>query len=371
MLAALLATIGCIRDVELANTPVLVHCAGDGEICASDGQCCSGTCAVGLCGHSQCLGEGASCQRPEDCCSYQCLQDSSGQLACASGLGCASAGQLCGRAAACCGLACAGAGTCGGTLCAQGGAACAVAGDCCGGRCDAGKCAPPGPECRVAGEICAIGNDCCGGQCGFVAEGVSGCLLQSGCRVAGETCSNATDCCAGLCQVSPKWRGQLQGLPGCKIISERCANGQRLLFRCVRRGRALPGRGRLFPHGRTLPVQRRLLFGNLPLGPRGGSSLRGREGLQGHRGRVQEIHRLLRRRGRVQRRQPLPGASVCRSQGRPCALATDCCSAVCAPSLTGQLACRDSCAPTGGPLHGRLGLLLGRLRRFSRALLAL
>jgi hypothetical protein len=45
-------------------------------------------------------------------------------------------------------------------------------------------------------------------------------------------------------------------------------------------------------------------------------------------------------------------ASVCRSEGRPCALATDCCSAVCAPSLTGKLACRSSCAPTGAPCTG-------------------
>src|SRR5450759_5183845 len=91
MLAAPLATIGCVRDVELASAPALIHCAS-GELC------CSGTCAGGTCGHSLCLGEGAACRLPEDCCSYLCQQDSSGQLSCASDMGCASAGLLCGRA---------------------------------------------------------------------------------------------------------------------------------------------------------------------------------------------------------------------------------------------------------------------------------
>src|SRR5512140_711723 len=80
LLAALPAIIACVRDVELASAPVLVHCAGDGDSCASDGLCCSGTCAAGICGHALCLGEGAACQRPEDCCSYLCQQDSSGRL---------------------------------------------------------------------------------------------------------------------------------------------------------------------------------------------------------------------------------------------------------------------------------------------------
>jgi len=65
LLAVLLAATGCVRDVELASTPTLVHCAGDGEACSSDDLCCSGTCASGTCGHPECLAEGAACQRSE------------------------------------------------------------------------------------------------------------------------------------------------------------------------------------------------------------------------------------------------------------------------------------------------------------------
>ena len=67
-------------------------------------------------------------------------------------------GAACGRAAACCGLACAAAGTCGGTLCAQGGAACAVAGDCVVDAATPASARRPGRECRVAGETRASGR---------------------------------------------------------------------------------------------------------------------------------------------------------------------------------------------------------------------
>jgi hypothetical protein len=44
----------------LASAPTLAHCAGDGETCASDGLCCSGTCAGATCGHSLCQEEGSA-----------------------------------------------------------------------------------------------------------------------------------------------------------------------------------------------------------------------------------------------------------------------------------------------------------------------
>jgi hypothetical protein len=116
--------------------------------------------------------------------------------------------------------------------------------------------------------------------------------------------------------------------------------------------------------------KRRLLFGHLPLGPRGDSSLRRREGLQGHRGRVQEIHRLLRRCGRVQRRQPLPGGQrlsngwTAMRAGHGLLLRRVCAQPHRQAGLPRFLRSHRR------PLHGQRGLLHGRLRRFSRALLA-
>jgi len=168
----------------------------------------------------------------------------------------------------------------------------------------------------------------------------------------------------------PQWRCQLQGPARLQDHLRAMRDGQGLLFGGVRRRRTLPGRGWMFPQRRTLPVQRRLLFGHLPHGSRGRSSLRGRARLHGHRGNVQEIHRVLRRRGRVQRRQPLPGGRRVPKRSAALLPGHGLLLGRVYAQPHGQAGLPRFLRPRRRPVHGRGGLLRGKLRRFPRALFA-
>ena len=168
-----------------------------------------------------------------------------------------------------------------------------------------------------------------------------------------------------------QWCGQLQGPSWLQDHLRAMCHRQRLLFGGMRRGRALPERGRMFPQGRALPIQRRLLFGHLPHGSRGGSSLRRGTGLQGHRSPVQEIRRVLRRHGRVQRRQPLPSSQRLSKPGPAVHPARRLLLGRVHAQPHGQAGLSRFLRPRGRPMHRSRGLLRGNVQWFSRALLAL
>jgi hypothetical protein len=368
--AALLATLGCIRDVELASAPVLVHCAGDGESPAQATACAARAPArAGTCGHSQCLGgrHGLPASRGLLLVPLPAGQQRAACLRLGPGVrqhGTAVAGPRPAVASAC-----DASGTCGGTLCAKAARpapwlAIAVA--------DAATPASarrPVLNAELRAKPAPAGMIVVAANAAWSAEGVSGCLLQSGCRVAGETCSNATDCCAGLCQVSANGAANCKALPGCKIISERCATAKDCCSGdlCGPDGRC-QGAGGCFPKDERCQSNDDCCSGTCRSVPEGVLRCADVKGCKATG---------------IECKKPRLTAAT----PRPCAMPTTAArwpasvergTAVCdGRGLLLRCACPASRAswlaailrPRGCPMHRR-GLLLGQLRRFPRALLA-
>ena len=139
----------CVDDASTCAAPVVESsacdtCAGSGEVCQVDAQCCDSTgtgamrCILGFCADtSACSMQTASCTLTTDCCgAIYCSASRSG----------------------------------GSTCCVRAADPCESDAECCGDMtCDDGHC-----TCREVGESCADHIDCCGGAfcgdtgvCGF------------------------------------------------------------------------------------------------------------------------------------------------------------------------------------------------------------
>ncbi len=146
---------------------------------------------------------------------------------------------------------------------------------------------------------------------------------------------------------------------------DRC---QELLLGRVRRRRSLPRRGRMLCQGRTLSIKRRLLLGNLPKRTRRRAPMRRHTGVQVHLTGVQRARQVLRSRRCLRRDRALFGSRRV-PKGRPplCPGRRLLLRRLRAEHLGQARLSRHLCARWCA-LHGRSGLLLGKLLRFSRAL---
>jgi hypothetical protein len=163
--------------------------------CATDTDCCSGTCdaTTKACGFraGACGAAGSTCKSNLDCCTTSCI-----------------------------------AGACSDKQCVADGQACKEGGECCGGTCEGGTCKPLSGSCGTAGNPCAGNATCCSGFCrsGF-------CSAPSFCTQNGDACANDLECCGGSCL---KQTGAALGLcqnaastgaTGCTTAGQICGNG--------------------------------------------------------------------------------------------------------------------------------------------------
>jgi hypothetical protein len=195
-------------------------CQQGSDVCASDRDCCSGSCIVnpgsslGTCTASACL-EACVCSMPEGtvcahgdgaappcggpCCSGLCAPYApTGVLVCQHLSGCRPVGDACTRDSDCCGssaLPGPGAGNVGCVIVAGGSGV---------GVCrNSGSCKPNGDLCGPAGSSCNATCDCCSGSCLSLDTckpdelGVGRCTSVQ-CVGAGQACSSSADCCNGL-----------------------------------------------------------------------------------------------------------------------------------------------------------------------------
>ncbi len=178
-----------------------VGCAGAGEGCTDNLDCCTNRCgANGTCSAQQCVDNGAACTGNNDCCTGNC---SGGTCAPIPGGGsCKVQGQSCGSGGECCSTNCQG-GTCAPAYtCRAGGDLCYGDGDCCSNLCSkndgsAGFCRTPSGGCIQDGLPCSSGTNCCTRVCSDPGTGVKVCLPASGCRMTGNSCTDAQACCGG------------------------------------------------------------------------------------------------------------------------------------------------------------------------------
>jgi hypothetical protein len=166
-------------------------CRADTDVCASDTQCCSGSCGapdadgVRRCnkvgpntGGKTCLADGDVCGglgTSQNCCNggkASCLNTSDGVSRCFPNPGaCYPAGHACALCDSCCSHVCVPSGPGGQFQCAAacipvGNGTCTSDSDCCaGGVCQEGKCVPSGSKCVATGGACTQTADCCNAAC--------------------------------------------------------------------------------------------------------------------------------------------------------------------------------------------------------------
>jgi hypothetical protein len=161
----------CVNEVGSVCGLPCGPCTPDMGKCAVNGDCCSKTCANGVC-QPPCKANGQSCMNFGECCSQTCS-----------------------------------AGVCG-AQCKADGQMCAVASDCCTGQCSGGVCGKPNCG-QCIGQKCSSQLSACLGdpQC----QQDLGCLVQCKTPQCGLMCVGgnqkavqvliclATNCGAGTC----------------------------------------------------------------------------------------------------------------------------------------------------------------------------
>jgi hypothetical protein len=106
---------------------------------------------------------------------------------------------------------------CGGsTHCSTGGSPCATATECCTLVCTNGSCG--GTQCTSDNQPCTTDGQCCGGHCG----GGTCTPLSTTCKTAGNACGANTECCSGLCD--PNSKTCLLGSSFCTQNNDVCAH---------------------------------------------------------------------------------------------------------------------------------------------------
>jgi hypothetical protein len=197
-------------------------CSKLGAGCASNADCCMGTCNGGVC-TATCQGSGAGCASTAECCmGLICTANK-----CAAPPTCAGSGGACAQTADCCAgqnLTCT-AGKCGATTCRNAADPCAATADCCNPLlCSAGRCGMQ--NCRGLGDACEVTADCCnplvcaGGKCATMAQ----------CRTAGQACANTNDCCQGLVCLTGQCADGTQAVV-MWIVTDNCFNGETIQYR--------------------------------------------------------------------------------------------------------------------------------------------
>lgn len=222
-------------------------CAPAGQPCATDVDCCSGSCVSGVCAAATgCAPLGESCTTAAQCCSRVCAQSVTGGLTCQGLGGCAVDGELCVRDTDCCdttpgscahtGAAAVGHCTASTTGCVSAGEICRVAGDvsatrdCCPsgshGLCrptpssDVDRCSTEraAASCLLDGETCAVPSDCCSNVCTASSDGY---VCVPACEHTGDPCSRDADCCTGACGTDRLCRGARS----CEPLGSPCTSG--------------------------------------------------------------------------------------------------------------------------------------------------
>ncbi|HEX8953666.1 MAG TPA: hypothetical protein VF945_17535 [Polyangia bacterium] len=157
-------------------------CISDGNACTAGGApCCSQSCTNGTCAQlgTGCHTAGNGCATDTDCCSGSCNPTTKT---------CAAPSQI--------------------SYCTQVGDICFKDGDCCTSICNiasgatAGTCgAIPGGTCSVDGlkcTGCTTTPPCCSSYCGAYGNTTATiCQPAGGCRVLGDLCTKNSDCCGG------------------------------------------------------------------------------------------------------------------------------------------------------------------------------
>jgi hypothetical protein len=320
------------------------------------------------------LGLNAPCASAEQCCSGYCTTGPNLETTCRPATGCLGAGSDCARAGACCSVGCfvdQGAPRCAASdRCHPVGAGCSAPHECCSNSCSAGKCAAAGPGCRPAGESCAVEDECCGGVC-EVLEGetpVSVCRLIQACRPQGETCSVASDCCSGRCAADTTGVMRCASLAECKPLTpemctsqvgdlckdakaccsrlcvptgdgvKRCAAAGGCRSQCERcEGNSDCCSGSCVPDATGTKRCR-----SEPACGKPGELCDKDPDCCGPGGKCVEDppHSHV-------KRCHAPGPPVCKAEGAPCALASECCAGRCIPREDGGYACRKACGQVG------------------------
>jgi hypothetical protein len=247
-------TFSCV-DGECADA----QCTADGQACIDDGECCGGDCTGDICvplGNG-CATSGNPCDDSSDCCSSFCSDG-----ICAQPSYCQQSDDVCAFDGQCCSGSCnkepnALLGLCG-TVPAPGGGNCLPAGEVCGdgsvydggplpvcgGECCSRACFPygqtgvlicqPPSGCRPTGEVCGDDGDCCGSAglpdgetsdvtCSKVDDNPLGrcdngnsCTPAGGiCRLTEIECNANANCCSGNTLQNPTCKQDNLGIPRC------------------------------------------------------------------------------------------------------------------------------------------------------------
>lgn len=206
-----------------------------GAACTAASQCCSNSCAGGVCTlpFPGCHAILDTCAADFECCSGACDTYVDGQQHCLAAGACALSGSACNSASDCCSLACIG-GVCSANpadTCKVQGTACTGDAQCCSNKCSGTCQAPAVTSCKVSGETCSSNGGCCSGLC--FPGSPSRCAPHDGCRGGGEICSDDTECCVGV---------RLPAAPpgsekGCDNVTGQCE----LLGSCLPAGEACTG----------------------------------------------------------------------------------------------------------------------------------
>ena len=177
---------------DAGETP---NCTVNGHFCATGSDCCSRSCAGGVCGVSSCKADGQACAAHAECCSSTCYQGKCIAFCQPDKFGC-------GRNDDCCNFAC------NGYQCGPPPQGCTLSGigpcsqdaECCSKKCDQGVCAeeprickPPGARCDQMGF-----SNCCEGRC-IGAICASELQVQTGDRCLSDAHCENGKCIGGVC----------------------------------------------------------------------------------------------------------------------------------------------------------------------------
>lgn len=235
----------CVASAEQTCGLDCMACTPNGSQCMTGGECCSGSCAGGVCANP-CQPDGAPCNFAQQCCGGQCNDGFCGPGGDCSHDECTQGGplepacspctgQICGMDPFCCqqawdgicvdeaqqfcGLNCGN--------CTPDGGFCMVPGDCCSNQCNGNvcgfNCLPDGSLCNFPGECCSnqcngnicgfnctpdggfcnVPGDCCGNQCSGNVCGPSGDCSHDECTTGGPLLDSCTPCTAQVCSADP------------------------------------------------------------------------------------------------------------------------------------------------------------------------
>jgi hypothetical protein len=179
-------------------------CAGPGEACGNNTDCCTNHCVGGTCTNTQCLDVNATCTSAAQCCTGLC--NANGKCDPLPGATCGIVGQACTSGAGCCSNNCQGGVCVRAYFCQADHDICYGNDDCCGHLCSKNDGTPGvcqvvagggGGTCTQAGNPCLNVNSCCSRVCADPGTGVEICQPATGCALTGAFCNTAQDCCGG------------------------------------------------------------------------------------------------------------------------------------------------------------------------------